>query len=88
LDIWSGGATQDYDLLWVFECLAYFSVKDDKLNLRVYVLGVKRNLNGYKLWDSEIRKSCLSRYDTFDDASLLMSTVSQEVEKMKTKDVS
>jgi len=58
LDIWSGGATQDYDLLWVFKCLAYFSVKDDKLNPRVYVLGVKRNLKGYKLWDLEIRKSC------------------------------
>ena len=34
------------------------------------------------------KKIVLSRYDTFDDASLLMSTVSQEVEKMKTKDVS
>ena len=27
LDIWSGRAAQDYDLLRVFECPAYFSVK-------------------------------------------------------------
>ena len=33
LDIWSGGAAQDYDLLWVFESPAYFSVKDGKVNL-------------------------------------------------------
>ena len=26
LDIWLGGAAQDYDLLWVFRSLAYFSV--------------------------------------------------------------
>jgi len=34
LDIWSDGATQDYDLLQVFRCPTYFSIKDDKLNLR------------------------------------------------------
>ena len=32
LDIWSGGATQDYDLLRVFESPTYFSVKDGKVN--------------------------------------------------------
>jgi len=34
LDIWLGGAAQDYSLLWVFGCPAYFSVKNDKFNLR------------------------------------------------------
>ena len=45
LDIWSGGATQDYDLLWVFESSAYFSAKDGKVNARpkkFVFLGVKR----------------------------------------------
>ena len=32
LDIWSGGAAQDYSLLWVFGYPAYFSIKDGKLN--------------------------------------------------------
>jgi len=35
LDIWSGGAAYDYDLLRVFESPAYFSAKDDKINPRV-----------------------------------------------------
>jgi len=49
LDIWAGGAAQDYDLLRVFRCPAHFSVNNDKLNLRVkkfVILGVKRNLKG------------------------------------------
>ena len=33
LNIWSGRAAQDYNLLQVFECPAYFRVKDGKLNL-------------------------------------------------------
>jgi len=34
LDIWSGRVAQDYDLLRVFGCPTYFSVKDAKLNPR------------------------------------------------------
>ena len=29
LDIWLGGAGQDYGLLWVFGCPTYFSVKNN-----------------------------------------------------------
>ena len=51
-DILSAGVAQAYDLLRVFGCSTYFSVKNNKLNSRakkfVY-LGVKRNLKGYKL---------------------------------------
>ena len=32
LDIWSGGAVQNYNLLWVFESPVYFSAKDGKIN--------------------------------------------------------
>ena len=87
LDIWSDRAAQNYDLLRVYECPAYFSVKDDKLNPRTkkfVILGVKRNLKGYKLWDFENKKIVLSRYITFDKISLLKSTVSLQVERMKT----
>jgi len=34
LDIWSSETAQDFSLLWVFECLAYFNIKNDKLNLQ------------------------------------------------------
>ena len=45
-------------------------------------------MKGYKLWDSENKKIVLNRYVTFDEASLLKSTISQRVERMKTKDIS
>ena len=37
LDIWSGGAAQDYSLLRVFRCPTYFRVKHDKLNRRAKI---------------------------------------------------
>ena len=91
MGIWSGGAAQDYSLLRVFECSAYFGVKDDKLNSRAkrfVFFGVKKNLKGYKLWDSENKKFMLSRYVAFDKSLLLKSFISQHVERMKTKDIS
>jgi len=45
LDIWSGRAAQDYDLLRVFRSPAYFSNKDGKVNSRAkkfVFLGVNR----------------------------------------------
>ena len=51
-------------------------------------LGVKRNMNGYRLWDPENKKIVLSQHVTFDETLLLKSTISQQVERMKTKDVS
>jgi len=80
LDIGSGGAAQEYGLLRVFGCLAYFSVKDDKLNPRVkkfVVLGIKNNLKVYKLWDFENKKIVLSTYVIFDKTSLLKSISSR-----------
>ena len=78
-------------MLRVFENPAYFSVKDDKLNLRAkkfIFLDVKRNIKCYKLWDSENKKIVLRKHVTFDETSLLKPTVSQQVERTKTKDVS
>ena len=43
-------------------------------------------MKGYKLRDSE-NKIVLSRHVTFDEASLLNFTVSQQMERMKTKGV-
>ena len=56
LNIWSGGVA---GLLWVFECLTYFNVIDEKLNPRAkkfVFLGVKKNMKGYRLWDPEIKR--------------------------------
>ena len=51
-------------------------------------LGVKRNMKGYRLWDSENKMIVLSQHVTFDETLVLKSTVSQQVERMKTKEVS
>ena len=91
LDIRSSGATQDYDWPWVFGSPAYFSAKDGKVNLlakKFVFLGTKKNLKGYKLWDPKNKRIVLSKHVTFDETSLLKSTVSQQVERTKTKDVS
>ena len=50
--------------------------------------GVKRNIKGYRLCDPKNKKIVLSQHVTFDETSLLKSTVSQLVERVKTKDVS
>ena len=90
MDIWSGGAAQDYYLLRVFESPTYFNTKDNKVNLRAkkfVFLSVKRNMKGFKLWDPENKRIVLSKHVTFDETSLLKSTVSQHVERIKTKNV-
>ena len=45
-------------------------------------------MKAYRLWDPENKKIVLSQHVTFDETSLLKSTVSQQVERTKTKDVS
>ena len=45
-------------------------------------------MKGYKLWDPKNKKIVLSKHVTFDETSLLKSTISQQVERLKTKDVS
>ena len=37
-------------------------------------------MKGYKLWEPENKKIMLSKHVTFDETSLLTSTVSQQVE--------
>jgi len=49
--------------------------------------GIKRNLKGYKLRDNKNKKFVLSRYATFDGASMWKPN-SQQAESIKTKEVS
>ena len=42
LEVWSGKAAQDYDSLRVFRCLAYYHVKEDKLDPRAKKRSVHR----------------------------------------------
>ena len=78
-------------MLREFESPAYFSVKDGKINSRAkkfIFLVVKRNMKGYRLWNPENKKIVLSQRVTFDETSVLKSTISPQVERTKTKEVS
>jgi len=89
LKISSEKAAQDHGLLREFRSPTYFSAKDGKMNPRAkkfVFLGVKRNMKDYRLWDPENKKIMLSRHVTFDETSMTKSTVSQQVERTKTKE--
>ena len=45
-------------------------------------------MKGYRLWDPENNKILVSQHITFDETSSLKFTVSQQVERTKTKEVS
>ena len=45
-------------------------------------------MKGYRLWDLENKKIVLHQHVTLDETSLLKFTVSQQVERMETKEVS
>jgi len=80
LKVWSGKAAQDYDSLRVFRCPTYCHVKEDKLDPRAkkgVFVGFKRGIKGYKISDPKDRKFILSRDVTFNEASMIKSTISQ-----------
>jgi len=69
----------------------HYHVKEDKLDPRVkkeVFVGFKRGIKGYKIWDPKDKKFVLSRDVTFDKASMLKPTISQQVEIEKTKGIS
>ena len=51
-------------------------------------VGFKKGVKCYKIWDPKNKKFILSRVVTFDEASMLEPTISQQVEIEKTKRVS
>ncbi|KAH9779099.1 Integrase catalytic domain-containing protein [Citrus sinensis] len=68
---------------------AYYHVKDDKLDPRArkaIFVGLKGGVKGFKLWDLEDKKFMCSRDVTFDEASMMKASSSQQVEN-KTKEV-
>ena len=91
LKVWLRKATQDYDLLWVLRCPANYHVKEDKLDPRAkkgVFVGFKKEIKGYKIWDPKDKKFVLSRDVTFNEASMLKSTIPQQVEIERTKEIS
>ncbi|KAH9794681.1 hypothetical protein KPL71_004983 [Citrus sinensis] len=89
MEMWSGKHAQEYDSLRIFRCLAYYHVKDGKLDPRArkaIFVGFKGGVKGFKLWDLEDKKFVCSRDVTFDEASIMKVSSSQQVEN-NTKEV-
>ena len=52
MEVWSGKAAQNYDLLRVFRCPAYYYIKKDKLDPRAkkgVFARFKKGVKGYKI---------------------------------------
>ncbi|KAH9764742.1 hypothetical protein KPL70_001639 [Citrus sinensis] len=89
MEMWSEKYAQDYDSLRVFRCPAYYHIKDGKLDPRArkaIFVGFKGGVKGFKLWDLEDKKFVCSKDVTFDEASMMKASSSQQVEN-KTKEV-
>ena len=64
MEIWSEKSAQDYDILRIFGCLAYYHIKLDKLDSRTkkaVFLDFKRGVKGYALWDLKDKNIVISR---------------------------
>lgn len=71
--VWSGEHA-NYGRLRVFGCIAYYHVKDNKLDNRAkkaIFLGYARGVKGYRLWSLEDSKFVISRDVTFDENSMV-----------------
>ena len=54
----------------------------------MYVVGFKKGVKDYKIWDLKDKKFILSRDVMFDEVSILKPTISQQVKIEKIKGIS
>ena len=74
LEVWSGKPINDYDTLHVFGSIAYYHVKESKLDQRAkkaLFMGVTSGVKGYRLWCLSLKKITSSRDVTFDESAML-----------------
>ncbi|KAH0645603.1 hypothetical protein KY284_033487 [Solanum tuberosum] len=73
LEKWYGKLAEDYDSLYVFGPIAYYHVRESKLDPRAkkaLFMGITSGVKGYRLWCPETRKIIFSRDITFDEFAL------------------
>ena len=79
LEQWYGKPANDYDSLHVFGSIAYYHVKESKLDPRAkkaIFLGITSGVKGYRLWCPETKKVVFSRDVTFDETAILKPVTS------------
>ena len=63
LEVWFGSPTTNYDSLHIFGCLAYYHVKDSKLDPRAkkaIFLGFSSGVKEYRLWCTKTKKKFIA----------------------------
>ena len=90
LEKWYGKPATDYDTLRIFGSIAYYHVKESKLDPRAkkaLFMGFNAGVKGYRLWCLEAKKTIISRDVTFHESAMLnkvnpegVSSTSQQVE--------
>jgi len=79
---WSGRVAHDYDSLWIFDCPAYYHIKEDKLDPRAkksMFIGFKKDVKGNKIWNLKDRKFFLKRDIMYEEVSMMKLIDSQQV---------
>ena len=91
LEFWLRKVAQDYNSLQIFDCPAYYYVREDKLVLRArrgMSMGFKKGMKDYKIWDPKDKKIILRRDVIFNEASMVKPINSLQVESEKINRIS
>ncbi|KAE8703105.1 hypothetical protein F3Y22_tig00110474pilonHSYRG00127 [Hibiscus syriacus] len=87
LEVWSGKPATDYDSLHIFGSIAYYHVKESKLDLRekkALFMGITHGVKGFRLWCLDTKKIICSRDVTFDEYALVKKVTNEAVQTSST----
>ena len=82
---WYGKPAEDYGSLYVFSSIAYYHVRESKLEPRAkkaLFMGITSGVKGYRLWCPETRKVIFSRDVTFDKSALTNKVTLEEAKQI------
>ncbi|XP_070036248.1 uncharacterized mitochondrial protein AtMg00710-like [Nicotiana tomentosiformis] len=81
---WYGKPAVDYDSLHMFGSIAYYHVKESKLDPRAkkaIFMGITSGVKGYRLWCPETRNIIFSRDITFDESAITDKVTVEDVKQ-------
>ncbi|KAH0729517.1 hypothetical protein KY290_000638 [Solanum tuberosum] len=84
LEKWYGKPAEDYGSLHVFGSIAYYHVRESKLDPRAkkaLFMGITSGVKGYRLWCLKARKNIFSRDVTFDESTLTNKVTIEDVKQ-------
>ena len=85
LEQWYGKPVIDYDSLHIFRSIAYYHVKESKLDptaKKTIFLGITSGVKEYRLWCLEIKKIVFSRDVTFDEFAMVRKVAAKDTRQI------